>query len=41
MINDDQVIEVPEGMKVVQIGTFRYKTRLGDKTVPVVKFMPE
>lgn len=28
---DDQVIEVPKGKKAMQIGTFRYETKLGEK----------
>lgn len=36
---DDQIIEVPTNKKVMQIGTFRYLTRLGEKVVPVIKFM--
>ena len=35
---DDQVIEVPKGKKAMQIGTFRYETKLGEKVVPVIKF---
>lgn len=35
---DDQVIEVPKGKKAMQIGTFRYETKLGEKIVPVIKF---
>lgn len=36
---DDQIIEVPKNKKVMQVGTFRYLTRLGEKVVPVIKFM--
>lgn len=35
---DDQVIEVPKGKKAMQIGTYRYQTKLGEKVVPVIKF---
>lgn len=35
---DDQVIEVPKGKKAIQIGTYRYQTKLGEKVVPVIKF---
>lgn len=36
---DDQVIKVPEGKKVIQIGTYRYETQIGEKVVPVLKFL--
>lgn len=36
---DDQVIDVPSGKQAVQIGTYRYTTRLGEKVVPVIKFL--
>lgn len=36
---DDQLIEVPTNKKVVQVGTFRYETRLGEKVVPVIKII--
>lgn len=36
---DNQVIEVPEGKQAVQIGTFSFSTRLGEKVVPVIKFL--
>lgn len=36
---DDQIIEVPEGKKVIQIGTYRYETRMGEKVVPALKFL--
>lgn len=35
---DDQKITVPKGEKVMQIGTFRYSTALGEKTVPIIEF---
>ena len=36
---DDQVIEVPDDKKVIQIGTYRYHTQMGEKVVPVLKFL--
>lgn len=36
---DDQVIEVPDGKKVIQIGTYRYETQMGEKVVPVLKLL--
>lgn len=35
---DDQVIKVPKGKKAIQIGTYRYQSKLGKKVVPVIKF---
>ena len=35
---DDQVIDIPYGKKAIQIGTYRYQTKLGEKVVPVIKF---
>lgn len=35
---DDQVIDIPYGKKAMQIGTYRYQTKLGEKVVPVIKF---
>lgn len=34
---DDQVICVPKGKKAMQVGTYRYQSKMGDKTVPVIK----
>lgn len=36
---DDQIIEVPNGKKVIQIGTYRYETQMGEKVVPVLKLL--
>ena len=37
---DDQVIEVPKGMCMRQVGIYKYQTRMKiDKTVPIVKLM--
>lgn len=35
---NDQIIEVPKGKKPMQIGTYRYKSRLGENIIPVIKF---
>lgn len=34
---DDQVISVPKGKKAMQVGTYRYQSQMGVKTVPVIK----
>ena len=34
---DDEVITVPKGKVVRQIGSYQYETRMGYKTVPIVK----
>lgn len=34
---DDQVISVPKGKKAMQIGTYKYQSQMGVKTVPVIK----
>lgn len=36
---DDEVIAIPPGKCVRQIGTYKYSTQMGYKTVPVVKIM--
>ena len=37
---DDQIIEVPQGMCMRQVGIYRYQTRMDmEKTVPIVKLM--
>lgn len=35
---DDQIIEVPAKKVVRPVGTYKYKSAVGDKTVPIVKF---
>lgn len=35
---DRQIVEVPKGKSVVQIGTFRYESKSGERTVPVIQF---
>lgn len=34
---DDEVISVPAGKIVRQVGTYQYKTKMGYKTVPIVQ----
>lgn len=36
---NDQVVEIPRGKRAVQIGTFRYATRLGENVVPVIRIL--
>lgn len=37
---DNQIIEVPQGMCMRQVGIYRYQTRMDmEKTVPIVKLM--
>ena len=36
---DDEVITVPKGKVVRQIGSYQYETRMGYKTVPIVQVM--
>ena len=37
---DDQIIEIPQGMCMRQVGIYRYQTRMDmEKTVPIVKLM--
>ena len=39
---DDEIIEVPEGKVVRQIGLFRYETQdKTEKTVPIIRIMDE
>ena len=33
---DKQIIEIPQGKSLVQIGTYEYESRMGVKTVPAV-----
>lgn len=35
---DDQIIEVPAKKVVRPVGIYKYKTAMGDKTVPIIKF---
>jgi hypothetical protein len=34
---DDEVIEVPRGKRARQVGIYKYSTKIGYKTVPIVK----
>ena len=36
---DDQIIPVPTGSKVIQIGTFRYSSKLVEHVVPVIEIV--
>ena len=36
---DDQIIKVPQGKFVRQVGTYRYTTKSGYKTVPAVRLL--
>jgi hypothetical protein len=36
---DDEVIEVPRGKRARQVGVYKYSTKMGYKTVPIVKIM--
>lgn len=35
---DDQIVTVPRGKSPVQIGTYRYRAKVGEKVVPVIMF---
>ena len=35
---DDQIVEAPKDCKVIQVGTYNYKSQLGWKTVPIIRF---
>lgn len=37
MFYDDQVIEVSKGKRIMQVGTFKYSSQLGERTVPVLR----
>ena len=34
---DEQVVTVPKGKKAMQIGTYKYQSQMGAKTVPALK----
>ena len=36
---DDQIVRCPKDSKVMQVGTYNYKTQLGWKTVPIIEFV--
>ncbi|MES5133690.1 hypothetical protein [Hoylesella timonensis] len=35
---DDQVVTVPNGKSAIQIGTYSYESKGGERTVPIIKF---
>ena len=35
---DDQIVKCPKDSKVMQIGTYQYKAKMGWKTVPIIHF---
>lgn len=38
---DDQIIKTPKNGKVMQIGTYKYQTKMGWKTVPIIHITEE
>lgn|GEM_PF-612552 len=38
---DDQIVKAPNDCKVMQVGTFKYESGLGWRTVPVIRFVKE
>ena len=38
---DDQIIKSPKGGKIMQVGTYKYQTQMGWKTVPIIKIPQE
>ena len=36
---DDQIVRAPKDCKVIQVGTYNYKTQMGWKTVPIIRFV--
>lgn len=36
---DDQIIKAPRDSKVMQVGTYQYKTQMGWKTVPIIRIL--
>lgn len=37
---DDEIVEVPDGKEVRQVGIYRYQSKsFGEKTIPIVKIM--
>ena len=35
---DDQIVKCPKDSKVVQVGTYKYQSKMGWKTVPIVRY---
>jgi hypothetical protein len=38
---DDQIVKCPKDAKVMQVGTYQYQTKMGWKTVPIVRFVKQ
>ena len=38
---DDQIVKAPNDCKVMQVGTYKYESGLGWRTVPVIRFVKE
>lgn len=38
---DDQIVKCPKESKVMQVGTYKYQTQMGWKTVPIIRFVKE
>ncbi len=36
---DDQIVKAPKNCKVMQFGTYNYQTKMGWKTVPIIRFV--
>ena len=36
---DDQIVKAPKDCKVIQVGTYNYKTQMSWKTVPIIRFV--
>lgn len=36
---DNQIVKAPKNCKVIQVGTYQYQTKLGYKTVPIIRFV--
>ena len=36
---DNQVVKAPKDCKVMQVGTYNYRSQMGWKTVPVIRFI--
>lgn len=38
---DDQIVKCPKDSKVMQVGTYNYQTKMGWKTVPIIRFVKQ
>lgn len=36
---DDQIVKCPKDCKILQVGTYQYETKMGWKTVPIIRFV--